>query len=179
MVDPVRRIPMDALEGERSIAEGEPALQALIPFARERAETLEAHEAETGLFTRLRPMGWAAMKRYVAQRGTGAVGPAIRRADHVRLPRETPLRGREYCSRVGTFAVARTCDRPAGEPGIYPLDAQVNLPARCDAYCLQEGMTVCAVEHPCKDSAGVFAQRCDLAVAESVWREVAPEAPAD
>jgi hypothetical protein len=44
--------------------------------------------------------------------------------------------------------VARTCDRTAGEPGIFPLDAQVNLPARCDSYVLQEWMTLFEVEHP-------------------------------
>ena len=37
---------MDALEVERSLAEGEQALQALITFASERAGTREAHDAE-------------------------------------------------------------------------------------------------------------------------------------
>jgi len=58
----VRRIPMDALDVEMSIAEGEQALQALLKFAREEAGTLEAHEAEKGIFKRLLPIGLAAMK---------------------------------------------------------------------------------------------------------------------
>src|SRR2546430_8213905 len=147
---------MDALEVEASIAEGEQALQALIMFARETAGTLEAHEAEKGIFKRLLPIGLAAMKLYFAQRGTGDVGPASTRAGNVRLPREQTLRGRDSCSLFGTFAVARSCYRTLGEPGIFPLDAQVNLPARCDSYVLQEWMTVFAVEHPFKDSAGLF-----------------------
>jgi hypothetical protein len=68
---------MDALDVESRIAAGEQALQALITCVRERAGKLEAHEAEQGLFTRRRPMGLAAMQRYVAQRGTGEGGPAI------------------------------------------------------------------------------------------------------
>ena len=132
---------MDALDVETSIAEGEQALQALIQFARESAGKREAHEAEQGIFKRLLPIGLAAMKLYFAQRGTGDVGPAVMRADGVLLPRETQLRGRDYCSLFGTFAVARTCDRAAGEPGIFPLDSQVNLPQRCDSYFLQEWMT--------------------------------------
>jgi hypothetical protein len=170
---------MDALDVEISIAEGEQALQALIQFARESAETLEAHEAEKGIFKRLLPIGLAAMKLYFAQRGTGDVGPAIRRADNVRLPRETQLRGRDYFSLFGKFAVARTCYRTSGEPGIFPLDAQVNLPARCYSYFLQEWMTLFAVEHPFKESAGLFEQLFDLDVAESVLMEVAQEAPED
>jgi hypothetical protein len=170
---------MEALDVETSIAEGEQALQALILFARESAGKLEAHEAEKGIFKRLLPMGLAAMKLYFAQRGTGDVGPAVRRADGVLLPREQRLRERDYFSLFGTFAVARTCYRTPGEPGIFPLDAQANLPERCYSYFLQEWMVLFAVEHPFKDSAGLFEQLFDRDLAESVLMEVAQEAPAD
>ena len=170
---------MEALEVETSIAEGEQALQALLQFAREYAGTLEAHAAEKGIFKRLLPMGLAAMKRSFAQRGTGDVGPAVTRADGMLLPREQTLRGRDDCSLFGKFKVAHTCDRAPGEPGIFPLDTQVNLPKRCDSYFLQEWMTVFEVEHPFQESAGFFAQLFDLDVAESVLMEVAKEAPQD
>ena len=170
---------MDALDGETSIAEGEQALQALITFAWETAGTLEAHEAEKGLFKRLLPMGLAALKRYFAQRGTGDVGPAVTQAAGIFLPREQQLRARAYFSLFGTFAVPRTCYRTPGEPGIFPLDAQVNLPERCSSYFLQAWMTVCAVAHPFTERAGFFAPRFALEVAESVLMAVAQEAPPD
>jgi hypothetical protein len=175
----VRRIPMEALDVEMSIAEGEQALQTLLQFARDDASKLEAHEAEKGIFKRLLPIGLAAMKLYFAQHGTGDMGPAITRADGMDLPRERKLREREYFSLFGKFAVARACYRTPGEPGIFPLDAQVNLPARCYSYFLQEWMSVFEVEHPFKDSAGLFAQLFDLDVAESVLMAVAQEAPED
>jgi hypothetical protein len=170
---------MDALDVEMSTAEGEQALQALLKCAREQAGTIEAHAAEKGLFKRLLPMGLAAMKRSFAQRGTGDVGAAVPRADGMILPREQKLRGRDDCSRFGTFTVARTCDRTPGEPGIFPLGAQVNLPERCDSSFLQEWMALFEVEHPFQDSAGVFEPLFDLDLAESVLRAVAKEAPAD
>jgi hypothetical protein len=170
---------MDALDVETSRAEGEPALQALWQCASEKAGTLEAHEAETGLFTRLMPRGLAAMKRSVAQRGTGDVGPAVTRADGILLPREPKLRGRDDGSLFGTFTGARTCDRTPGEPGIFPLDAQVNLPTRCDSYFLQAWMTVFAVEHPVKERASWCEPLFALEVAESAVMAVAQEAPAD
>jgi len=170
---------MDALDVETSIAEGELALQALITFARANAGKLEAHEADKGIFKRLLPIGLAAMKLYFAQRGPGDVGPAVTRADGVLLPREQKLRGRDYFSLFGKFAVPRTCYRTPGEPGIFPLDTQVNLPERCYSYFLQEWMTVFAVEHPFQESAGCFAQLFDLEVAESVVMAVAKEAPQD
>jgi hypothetical protein len=175
----VRRTPMDALDIETSIAEGEQALQALLQFTREHAGTLEAHEAEKGIFKRLLPIGLAAMKLYFAQRGTGDMGPALTRADGVRLPRENKLRGRGYFSIFGKLKVARTCYRVPGEPGIFPLDAQVNLPKRCYSYFLQEWMTLFEVEHPFKESASWFEQLFDLELAESVLMEVAKEAPED
>jgi hypothetical protein len=170
---------MDALDVEMSMAEGEQALQVLMQFARESAGKLEAHEAEKGLFKRLLPIGLAAMKLYFAQRGTGDMGPAVTRADGVLLPREQKLRGRGYFSIFGKLKVARTCYRVPGEPGIFPLDAQVNLPKRCYSYFLQEWMTLFEVEHPFQESAGLFAQLFDLEVAESVLMEVAKEAPED
>jgi hypothetical protein len=170
---------MEALDVETSIAEGEQALQALITFVRENAGKLAAHEAEQGIFKRLLPIGLAAMKLYFAQRGPGDVGPAVTRADGVLLPREQKLRGRDYFSIFGKFKVARTCYRAPGEPGIFPLDAQVNLPERCYSYFLQEWMTLFEVEHPFKESAGFFAPLFDLEVAESVLMEVAKEAPQD
>jgi len=170
---------MDALEVETSIAEGEQALQALLTCAGEAAGKWEAHEAEQGIFKRLLPMGLAAMKWSFAQRGTGDVGPVVTRADGVLLPREQQRRGRDDCSLVGKFAVVRTGYRTPGEPGICPLDAQVNLPARCSSYVLQEWMTWFAVEHPFQESAGFCAQLFALDVAESVLMAVAPEAPPD
>jgi hypothetical protein len=131
------------------------------------------------MFKRRLPIGLAAMQRYFAQRGTGDVGPAITRADGIILPREKPRRGRDDCSICSKFKVARTCYRTPGEPGIGPLDGEVNLPARCDSYVLQEGMTLFEVEHPFQESAGWLEQLFELDVAESVLMEVAKEAPAD
>jgi hypothetical protein len=62
---------------------------------------------------------------------------------------------------------------------MFPLDAQVNLPKRCDSYFLQEWMTVFEVEQPFKERAGLCAQLFDLEVAERVLMEVAQEAPQD
>ena len=170
---------MDALDVEMSIAEGEQALQALLQFAREQAGTLEAHEAEKGIFKRLLPIGLAAMKLLLRPARDGRCGTgrhAGRRHDPA--AGEDSCEERDYFSLFGKFAVARTCYRTPGEPGIFPLDAQVNLPERCYSYFLQEWMTLFEVEHPFKESAGWFEQLFDLEVAESVLMEVAKEAPA-
>jgi hypothetical protein len=170
---------MEAFEVEASIAEGEEALQALLSFVQEKAGQLEAQEAEKGIFKRLMPLGLAAMRLYFAERGTGEVGRAVEREDGVVLVREGQLRARAYFSLFGKLEVPRTCYRTAGEAGIFPLDEQANLPERCYSYFLQEWMTLFAVEHPFKESAGWFEQLFDLELAESVLIDVAQEAPQD
>jgi len=170
---------MEAFEVEASIAEGEEAWQALLSFVQEKAGELEAHEAEKGIFKRLMPLGLAAMRLYFAERGTGEVGRAVEREDGVVLVREGQLRERDYFSLFGKLAVPRTCYRTAGAAGIFPLDAQANLPERCYAYFLQEWMTLFAVEHPFKESTGWFAQLFALDLAESVLSDVTKEAHKD
>ena len=130
---------MDALDVETSIAEGEQALQALLQFAREQAGTLEAHEAEKGIFKRLLPIGLAAMKLYFAERGTGDLGPAVTRVDGVLLPRENKLRGRAYFSLFGKFTVARTCYRTPGEPGIFPWTPRSTSPSGATRISCRSG----------------------------------------
>ena len=122
----------------------------------EKAGQLEAQEAEKGIFKRLMPLGLAALRLYFAERGTGDVGPAVEREDGVVLLREGKCRERDYFSIFGKLEAPRARYRGAGEAGIFPLDAQANLPERCYSYFLQEWMTLFAVEHPFKESAGWF-----------------------
>lgn len=170
---------MEAYEVEASIAEAEQALQAVVSFVREKAGQIEAHEAEKGIFKRLMPLGLAAMRLYFAERGTGDVGLGVEREDGVVLLREGKLRERDYFSIFGKLKVPRACYRALGEPGVFPLDEQANLPQRCYSYFVQEWMTLLAVEYPFKESAGWFDQLFDLDVAESVLIDVAKEAPQD
>ena len=177
-VSPSRRIPLDGRDVETSRAEGQPALQALWPCAREPAGTLAAHAAEPGIVTRRMPSGLAALTRSDAQWGTGDGGPAVTRADGIRLPREPQLRGRDDGARFGQGPVARTGSRTPGEPGMFPLEAQVNLPTRGDADFRQAWMTGLAVAPPCHERASGCEPRVAREVAESAVMAVPTAAPA-
>ena len=170
---------MYAYDTERTLAEGKCAVDELFRFVEENASRLEAHEAEKATFKLLLPIGLAAMKTYFAKRGTGDVGPEVKRADGVALDREAALRERDYFSIFGKFDVPRTCYRTGGEPGVFPLDEQVNLPERCYSYFLQEWMTLFAVEHPFRETGGLFGELFDLKIVESVVMAVARDAHKD
>ena len=170
---------MDALDVETSIAEGEQALQALLQFARETCRQARGARSGEGHLQAAAAHWVGGDEALLRPARDGRCGTG-RHAGRRRAPAagDRQLRGRDYFSLFGKFAVARTCYRTPGEPGIFPLDAQVNLPERCYSYFLQEWMTVFEVEHPFKESAGWFEQLFDLEVAESVLMEVAKEAPA-
>jgi len=167
---------MYAYDTESTLAEGKSAVNDLFAFVEKAAGRLEAHEMERSIFKRLLPIGLAAMKTFFAERGTGDMGPQIRRDDGMDLDRESFIRSRDYFSIFGKFPVPRSCYRRPGESGVFPLDEQVNLPERCYSYFLQEWMSLFAVEQPFRETGTLFEDLFDLDIAESVVISVARDA---
>ena len=122
---------MKALSVERSILEGEKEVKELFEFVNMNAEHFTAYKMEQGIFSRVMHIGLAAMKCYFAAQGTGDVGDALVVEDDRVLHKESTLRGRDYFSVFGKFKVPRTYYRGDGVSGVFPLDAQADVPARC------------------------------------------------
>lgn len=168
---------MQAYDTEASIAQGRGALHDLFTFVVTNARELEAHQAEEEIFARLLIIGLTAMKAFFATKGTGDCGPAIERDDGVVLKREPSARPRDYFSVFGKFPVPRTCYRSPGEPGIFPLDVEANLPERCYSYYLQEWMNAFNVEHPFAEGSNLmqrfFSHRSSPTAMQKVARDSA------
>jgi hypothetical protein len=155
-------------------------LKKIFEFATKAAhEDKQVHETEEGIFQLVFQVAYYALESYFAQKGTGDVGPAIERKDGVVLEREPSLRGRVYFSVFGKLDVPRTCYRAPGEPGIFPLDEQVNFPERRYSYFLQKWMTEFCVEQPFDESALKLDSFFGLNLAASVLGRVAREGQAD
>jgi hypothetical protein len=155
-------------------------LKKIFEFATKAArEGQQAHEVEEGIFRLVFQVAYYALQSYFAQKGTGDVGPAIEREDGVVLERESSLRGRVYFSVFGKLDVPRTCYRAPGEPGIFPLDEQVNFPDRRYSYFLQKWMSEFCVEQPFDESALKLDSFFGLDMAASVLGRVAREGQAN
>lgn len=163
---------MNAYEFENSIAEGRDNFEILFKFVQENAGKMEAHEMEETIFKKLMPIGQAAMKAYFAEKGTGDVGKAIRREDGEVLKKESGLRPCGYTSIFGAFSVPRTCYRKEGEPGVFPLDEDANLPERSYSYYLQEWMNLLSIDHPFGEGAERLNHFFDFSLVESVMVSV-------
>jgi len=162
------------------MAQAEMELKKIFEFAMKAArESIQAHEAEEGIFRRIFRVALCAMQSYFAENGTGDVGAAIERKDGTVLERESSLRPRVYFSVFGKLDVPRTCYRTHGEPGVFPLDEQVNFPMRCYSYFLQEWMAEFSVEQPFGESASKLRRFFGLDLAESVLGRAAREGQVD
>jgi hypothetical protein len=170
---------MDAYTVEESIAEGQKEVENLFEFVRTQADQLEAHMMEKEIFKRVLGIGQAAMKTFFAEKGTGDKGDQIERDDGVVLKRESILRPKTYASIFGTFPVPRTCYRSPGEPGIFPLDQEANLPERRYSYFLQEWMNQLSIDHPFQEGAERLNHFFGLSLVESVMVDVSRDAPID
>lgn len=170
---------MNAYEIETSIAEGREGCEHLFKFVEENADQLQAHEMEEAIFKKMLPIGLAALKAYFALKGTGDLGDEIQREDGVVLKRESNLRPKMYKSIFGKIDVPRTCYRKAGEPGVFPLAEEVNLPERCYSYYLQEWMNSLSIEHPFEAGAERLTHFFGISLVESVMVSVACDGARD
>jgi len=134
---------------------------------------------EKAIFQRIMPIAQAMLKTFFATQGTGDQGEQILREDGVVLKRESGLRKRNYTSIFGTLAIDRTCYRVPGEPGVFPLDEQVNLPQRCYSYWVQEWMNLLSLDHPFEEGAQRLQWFFGLELTESVMANVSRDGSQD
>lgn len=163
---------MKALSVEQSMFEGHQEVKELFQFVSEHAAESTAYEMEQAIFAGVMRIGLSAMKCYFAQTGTGDVGETILRPDGVVLQRANELRGRDYFSVFGKFKVPRSYYHCQGASGVFPLDAQADLPERCYSYLLQEWMDLMSLRDTFKESARSLSTLLGLEVKSSRFEVV-------
>jgi hypothetical protein len=128
---------MKALSVEAGIPGGNQEVKELFRFVQENTAILTACEMEKTVFSKVMKIGRAAMKCCFAEKGTGDVGLLLQTEEGV-LRKESDLRGRDCFSVFGKIKVPRAYYRREGCKGIFPLDAEADLPDRSYSYLLQE-----------------------------------------
>lgn len=126
-------------ELERATAlevEAKDQLEHLLEWNRQDAQSLDLHEVERGLFKRLIALGLTLLLCHLARRGIGKAGGDVLR-DGVSLPYHSNL-SRTYLSIFGKLKIERAYFWEAGQAGVCPLDAELNLPETRYSYFLQE-----------------------------------------
>lgn len=124
----------------------------------------EIHKVELKLFRLLLALGLCLLKEVIALRGTGKDKSVIRdqAGDSYRYH---CTRNRDYLSIFGLVHIERAYYRAeGGGGGIYPLDAELNLPATRYSYLLQQWTHSEVVETTYDHAVNGISELLDIAV---------------
>lgn len=129
---------------EERILEAREEFNNLIDFVTKEALTWELHSVEGEVFRKLLRMGRILLEVFLRSVGTGSLGPTLTKKDgEVLCYRRTSER--KYLSIFGWVTIARAYYLGEGGKGVFPLEAQLNLPKRMYSYLLQKWMTAWGV----------------------------------
>jgi len=122
---------------ERAIPNMVSVVNGIVGFVRGSAQAMEIGEVERRLLLMVMEVGRAALTEFVAMKGTGYAGKEVVDAQDNRRPyvRDSD---RTYRSVFGAISIRRAYYHADGLPGVFPLDAELNLPERGYSYLLQE-----------------------------------------
>jgi hypothetical protein len=112
----------------------------VVDFVTKDALDQEIHVVEGEIFRMLLRLGRILLELFLLSVGTGRHGRTLTRQDGSVLEyrRESP---RKYLSIFGEVTIMRAYYLKDGGKGIFPLEAQLNLPKRKYSYLLQKWMT--------------------------------------
>lgn len=129
---------------EEKIAGARAEFNKVLDFVTTGALTLELHQVEGEIFRMLLRLGRILLEVFLCSVGTGRLGRTVATADGSVLSyrRESP---RRYLSIFGEVSIVRAYYLKDGSKGVFPLEAQLNLPKRKYSYLLQKWMTLWGV----------------------------------
>jgi len=136
---------------ETAVSELAMVVNGILAFVRGSAQEMEIGEVERRLLSMVMEVGRAALGKFVATKGPGYVGKETTDAQGNRCPY---VRDRTcvYRSIFGTIPIRRAYYHAAGSPGVFPLDAEINLPERSYSYVVQEFSSRLAVAMSYEDA---------------------------
>lgn len=129
---------------EEKVLQARAEFNRVIDFVTGEALTLELHCVEGEVFRMLLRLGRILLELFLRSVGTGHLGRTVTMEDGSVLGyrRVSP---RKYLSIFGEVTIVRAYYLKDGARGVFPLEAQLNLPKRKYSYLLQKWMTLWGV----------------------------------
>jgi len=127
----------------------------IFSFVRGSGQSMEIGEIERSLLAMLMRVGREALITYLEKKGSGYQGEEITNPQGQALPY---VRDRKcvYRSIFGPIEIDRAYYHAKGTRGVFPLEAEINLPARGYSYFLQEMSAKLAVNGSYEKACEVF-----------------------
>jgi hypothetical protein len=130
---------------EDNILEARQEFNKVVDFVTKEALDREIHIVEGEIFRMLLRLGRILLELFLRSVGTGLVGRTVtmENGSVLRYRRTSP---KKYLSMFGEVVIMRAYYLQDGGKGVFPLEAQLNLPKRMYSYLLQKWMTLWAVK---------------------------------
>jgi len=139
---------------------------------------LSAYDAEHRLFRQLLALGATLLQGFFDERAAARPGGPVLSVDGTVLPAHDQ-RSTSYFSIFGKLTVRRHAFTTTGQPVVFPLDAELSLPARCYSELLQEWATSGATDGAYRESQTVLERVLGLPLSVQAIETVVQEAAAD
>lgn len=132
------------------------------------------HDVESHLFKSLLKLGGILLNSFLVQKGNGEKDFLVN-ASGEKLPLHS-VKERKYLSIFGDIKISRAYFWKSGEQGIFPLDAELNLPAQEYSYLLNKWIQSRVTEEPYQQAIESICDLLDLKVAKRTVQQITSNA---
>lgn len=158
-----------------TLADFEASIKDMREYLANNTQARPLHEVEAELFALALATGREALAAYVAQVGTGDVGPVHVDVEGRRRKRHGHPQSLTYRSIFGPISIMRTYYYHRLHGGYFPLDEQFSLPERSYSYLLQKWAMRFAVEDPYGEGADDLAMLLGVQIPKRAIEEMVVE----
>lgn len=152
-------------------------IQKLLIFLSNEANAFELHKVEDHMHKLLLAFGKDILNEFLSKKGTG-------KKDFVKTSKEEiipfhSIKSRNYLSIFGNITIKRAYFWKSGSEGIFPLDAELNLPNRVHSYLLEKWLQRRITEEPYQEAIDSISDLLHLKITKQVSQKITVESSRD
>lgn len=151
-------------------------LQKLLNFLSKDADICQLHSVEEEMHKLLLAIGKDLLNQFLDKKGSG-------KKEFVKLKNEIipfhSIKSRNYLSIFGDIRIKRAYFWKPGVKGIFPLDAELNLPIRIHSYLLDKWVQQGITEGPCQKAIKHIGDLFHLKITKQISQKITIESSQD
>lgn len=152
-------------------------VQNLLKFLSNDAHTCQLHVVEDKMHKLLLALGKDLLNQFLAEKGTGKK-EFVKTLNNEIIPFHS-IKSRNYLSIFGDIAITRAYFWKPNNKGIFPLDAELNLPTRIHSYLLDKWVQQRITEEPYEEAINIFRDLLNLNITKQTSQKITVESSQD
>lgn len=152
-------------------------IQNLFHFLSNDAKDCQLHAVEDHMFKSLLLFGKDLLEKFLTEKGTGKKAFVKTLNDEI-IPFHS-IKTRNYLSIFGDITIKRAYFWKPGVKGIFPLDAELNLPTRIHSYLLDNWVQQRITEEPYQEAIDSISHLLHLKITKQISQKITVESSED